>query len=95
MRVSSIVSRVVPAISETIARSSFNNVFNKVDFPALGLPTIAVFTPFLIAFPNLKDKANLVTKSDTVLTKVTNSVRSANSTSSSAKSNSNSISEAK
>ncbi len=49
------VSRVVPAISETIARSSFNNAFNKVDFPTLGSPTIATGIPFLITFPTANE----------------------------------------
>ncbi|MNR57171.1 hypothetical protein D3C85_1778960 [compost metagenome] len=48
---SSIVSRVVPAMSETIARSSFNKAFNKVDLPTFGSPTIATGIPFLITFP--------------------------------------------
>ena len=43
---SSTVSRVVPAISETMARSSFNRAFNKVDFPTFGSPTMATGIPF-------------------------------------------------
>jgi len=54
-RTSSIVSRVVPAISLTIALLSFNRVFNKVDFPAFGLPMIATLTPFLITLPKAND----------------------------------------
>ena len=53
-RVSSIVSRVVPAISLTMARLSFSKLFSKVDFPALGLPIIATLTPCLITLPRVK-----------------------------------------
>ncbi len=45
------VSLVVPAISLTIARSSFKSAFNKVDLPALGAPSKATETPCLIALP--------------------------------------------
>ena len=38
---SSMVSLVVPAISETMALSSFSKALSKVDFPTLGCPTIA------------------------------------------------------
>ena len=48
---SSIVSLVVPSISLTIALSSFKILFNKDDFPAFGLPIIAVFIPSLSIFP--------------------------------------------
>ena len=48
---SSIVSRVVPAISVTMAFSSRNNTFNKLDFPTFGRPTIAVFNPSRKIFP--------------------------------------------
>ena len=48
---SSMVSLVVPGISETIALSSLMMLLSKVDFPAFGLPTITTGTPFLIAFP--------------------------------------------
>ena len=44
-------SRVVPGISDTIARSSFNSVFSNVDFPAFGFPAITVGTPFFMTFP--------------------------------------------
>ena len=50
--ISSIVSLVVPLMSDTMALSSFNIVFNKVDLPALGCPTIDIGIPCLIAFPN-------------------------------------------
>ena len=54
-RESSILSLVVPGISETIALSSFNKVFNKEDFPALGFPAIATEIPFFNTFPDLKE----------------------------------------
>ena len=41
----SIVSLVVPAISLTIERSLFNNLFKSEDFPAFGLPRIAMLSP--------------------------------------------------
>ena len=47
-RVSFKTSRVVPAISVTIARSTFSNVLNNDDFPTFGLPTIAIFIPWRI-----------------------------------------------
>ena len=49
------VSRVVPAISDTIARSSFSKALSKVDLPALGFPTIATGTPFFKTFPTEND----------------------------------------
>ena len=52
---SSIVSLVVPSYSVTIALSSFNIAFNKDDFPAFGVPIIAVFIPSLIILPFLND----------------------------------------
>ena len=44
----STISLVVPAISVTIALSSFNNLFNIEDFPTFGLPNITVFIPSFI-----------------------------------------------
>mmetsp|Transcript_8994 Transcript_8994/g.15744 ORF Transcript_8994/g.15744 Transcript_8994/m.15744 type:complete len:387 (+) Transcript_8994:491-1651(+) len=41
---SSTVSRVVPAISDTMARSVPNSLFRMEDLPTLGLPTIATAT---------------------------------------------------
>ena len=55
---SSIVSRVVPAMSETIALSSFNKAFNSVDFPTFGSPTIATGIPFFITFPTANESIN-------------------------------------
>ena len=48
---SSKTSRVVPAISVTIARSSPTKTFNNEDFPAFGLPTITVLIPSFIILP--------------------------------------------
>ena len=45
--VSSMASRVVPGISDTIAFSSFRMVFRRVDFPTLGLPMMVTGIPFL------------------------------------------------
>ena len=91
--VSSITSRVVPAISDTIARSSRNKAFNKVLFPTFVLPTIATGTPFLITFPKEKDLHKRVSNSSIFPAIRLNSERSANSTSSSEKSSSNSSKE--
>ena len=62
MRLSSIASLVVPAISETIAFSSFSKQFNKVDFPTFGAPKIVTGIPFLITFPNLNKYINIIIK---------------------------------
>ena len=92
---SSIASLVVPAISDTIAFSSFNKVFNRVDFPTFGSPIMATGIPFFIAFP--KEKLSIKRFKTEVIVK-TNSLNlalSANSTSSPEKSNSSSINAAK
>ena len=47
--------RVVPAISETIARSSLSKALSNVDFPAFGRPAITVLIPFLITLPSRND----------------------------------------
>ena len=88
---SSTVSLVVPGISLTKALCSFNKVFNKVDFPALGLPTMATCTPFFITFPNLKDSSKIFVLNCNCCTKISNSFLFAKATSSCEKSNSNSI----
>ncbi len=49
--VSSITSRVVPAISVTMARSSLSKALSKVDLPTLGEPMMATGRPSLRAFP--------------------------------------------
>ena len=92
---SSIVSRVVPAISDTMARSSFNKAFSKVDLPAFGLPTIATGIPFLSTLPTEKEATNCVIVCFIWLRSALKLSLSAKATSSSAKSNSSSISEAK
>ena len=43
---SSTVSRVVPGMSVTMARSYPARAFRREDLPALGRPTMAVRTPF-------------------------------------------------
>ena len=92
---SSIASLVVPAISDTMAFSSFNKLFNKVDFPTLGSPIIATGIPFFMAFPKEKLSINRFKTEVIVLTNSLNFALSANSTSSPEKSNSNSIKAAK
>ena len=52
---SSIESRVVPAMEEIMALSSWSRAFNRVDFPAFGGPIIAMGTPFLITLPRAKE----------------------------------------
>ena len=91
---SSIASLVVPAILETIAFLSFNRQFNKVDLPTFGAPSIATGIPFCIAFPTLKDWINFSNSFFIISRSFSKSFLFANSTSSSEKSNSNSINEA-
>ena len=52
---SSNTSRVVPAISVTIARSLPTSAFNKEDFPAFGFPTITVLIPSFKRLPFSED----------------------------------------
>ena len=92
---SSMASLVVPGISETIAFSSFKRVFNNVDLPAFGSPIIDTGIPSLITLPNLNELTNCVILSFISNNNFLNSFLSANSTSSSEKSSSNSIKEAK
>ena len=92
---SSMASLVVPAIWLTIAFSSFNKAFNKVDFPTLGSPTIATGIPFFNTFPKAKESISRFKTALIFSTSRLNSALSANSTSSSAKSSSNSIKLAK
>ena len=88
---SSIVSRVVPSISLTIARSSPTKALSNVDLPAFVGPTIATAIPFLMAFPARKDLTNRSKCWESCTLSADNSERSANSNSSwSAKSSSNS-----
>ena len=95
LKVSSTVSRVVPAIALTIALSSPRSAFNKVDLPAFGAPSMAVAIPFLMAFPYLKLSMSALTFWRRPWSIFSNWSRDANSTSSSLKSNSNSIIDAK
>ena len=94
MIVSSIVSRVVPRISLTIARSSPRRALSSVDLPALGAPTIATCTPCLIALPAWKVAIRLLMVCAAEFSRAVSCERSANSSSSwSAKSSSSSSSE--
>ncbi len=57
----SITSRVVPAISETIATSLFAKAFNKLDLPTFGAPVKAIRKPSRIRSPILlSDKCSLI-----------------------------------
>ena len=89
-QVSSITSRVVPAMSETIALSSPTSALRRVDLPAFGAPRIATRTPDFMTFPDLKESAREETRPSNLSMSPSNLVRSANSTSSSEKSNSSS-----
>ena len=51
LRCVSITSLVVPAISETIATSLFDKLFNNEDLPAFVGPTIAILKPSRIISP--------------------------------------------
>ena len=51
LRCASITSRVVPSISETMATSLFDKLFNKLDLPALVGPIIATLKPSPIISP--------------------------------------------
>ena len=93
--VSSITSRVVPWMSETMARSSPTNRLSKVDLPAFVSPMMATGIPFLMALPTLNESANLCISCSMFVASCFRLVRSANSTSSSLKSSSNSINEVK
>ena len=88
-------SRVVPWISLTIALSSFNSTFNRVDFPAFVSPIMATGTPFLIALPTLNEWTSREITCSISSANFRNAERSANSTSSSLKSSSSSIMDVK
>ena len=92
---SSIVSRVVPGISDTMALYSIRRAFNNVDLPEFGFPTIATGMPFFSALPSRNDCASLSASSFTLIIIVFSFSLSANSTSSSPKSSSSYIREAK
>ena len=93
LTVSSMVSRVVPAMSETMARSSPKRAFRRVLLPVLTAPTMAVGMPFLMAFPRANEFTRREMCSDTRSRRASTWLRSANSTSSSLKSSSSSISD--
>ena len=93
LRVSSMVSRVVPWTSDTIARSSPSNALSKVLFPVLVAPAIATGTPFFMAFPSLNESIRRVICAISCIRRSFSRPRSANSTSSSLKSSSSSINE--
>ena len=95
INLSSIISLVVPAISETIAFSSFKSEFKRVDFPALGDHMMVTGIPFLMALPVLKESIRSLTSLSILNNKFFSLFLSANSTSSSEKSSSNSIRDAK
>ena len=79
---SSILSLVVPGMSETIAFSSFNNLFSSEDFPALGFPAIATDIPFFKTFPDLNESIKFPSSKIILFVSFLNSFLSANSTSS-------------
>ncbi len=90
LNVSSIVSLVVPAMSETIARSSPRIAFRSVLLPVFVAPAIATGMPFLIALPSLNESASVVMCDNVPSTSALSCSLLANSTSSSLKSSSNS-----
>ena len=56
---SSMVSRVVPGMSVTMARSSCKSAFNRLDFPAFGRPTIAVRRPSRMMRPSSERESSV------------------------------------
>lgn len=58
--VSSMTSRVVPAMSDTKALSSFSKAFSRVDLPTFGAPAMATGIPFLTELPSAKEDINRV-----------------------------------
>ena len=94
-RWSSMTSRVVPAMSLTMARSSLSKAFSSVLLPTLGLPAIRTGTPFFMTLPEAKLSCSFFTSWRSSSTSSRSLSRLANSTSSSAKSSSSSMREAK
>ena len=90
---SSITSRVVPAISETMARSSFRSRLSSVDLPTFGAPAMATATPSRMALPSANELRRRSISAAMRCIVARSAVRSANSTSSSEKSSSSSSSE--
>ena len=91
---SSMKSRVVPGMAETMARSSRSSALSSVDLPALGRPAMTAVMPFLITLPSSKERSRPATTARTSASRCARPVRSANSTSSSPKSSSSSSSAA-
>ena len=88
---SSMLSRVVPAMFEIMALSSFNKALRRVDFPAFGGPTMVIGMPRLITFPMAKESMSCLRVAVIFSSNSRRDSRSAKATSSSAKSNSNSM----
>ena len=78
-----------------MALSSLSNTFSKVDFPTFVSPTKATGMPFFNALPTRKDSESFRINRSIVVANDLSCVRSANSTSSSLKSSSNSTNETK
>ena len=90
LNVSSTVSRVVPSISLTIARSSPKMAFRSVLLPVFVSPAIVTGIPFFMALPRRNDSVSLPICEIASSISSSSCVLSANSTSSSEKSNSSS-----
>jgi len=60
MQLSSMVSRVVPGMSVTMALSSPTSAFSNVLFPLFGAPTMATGTPLFKALPRRNESARTV-----------------------------------
>ena len=88
---SSTVSRVVPCISLTMARSSPKRALSKVLFPTFVAPAIATGIPRLMAFPRRKLSVRSTIFSVSSSRSSRSCVRSAKVTSSSLKSSSSSM----
>ena len=65
---SSSVSRVVPGVSETMARSSRRRALSKVDLPRFGAPRMATGTPSAMARPVEKPLSNWAMRSSKPVT---------------------------
>ena len=92
--VSSMVSRVVPGMSLTMARSCRSRALSSEDLPALGSPTIATGIPRRSAVPAENVSASRSTVSRVARVRSARRSRGANVTSSSLKSSSSSSSDA-
>ena len=85
----------MPAISETIAFSSWASALSKEDFPAFGFPAIATGTPCFMALPTLNESIRDLIVSCACCKSFSSSSRSAKFRSSSLKSSSSSTMDAK